>query len=81
VLSAGAWARQWPEAEFGPHIGYREHSFLLNPATPESIKHSQAVVAPCEVGSPGCADGTQPAAVETATVKLAQGLDSDHIIR
>jgi hypothetical protein len=76
---AGGWARQWPEAEFGPQLAYREHSFLLNPATPEAIKRSLVVVAPCEPGSPDCADGTQPATVETATVKLAKGLGSDHI--
>jgi hypothetical protein len=75
----GGWAREWPEAEFGPQIHYREHSFLVNPATPEAVKRSLVVVAPCEAGSPGCADGTQPATVEKATLKLAKGLDSDRI--
>jgi hypothetical protein len=76
---AGAWARQWPEAEFGPQITYREHTFLINPATPDAVKRNQVVVGSCEAGNPGCADGTQPATVKNSTVLLAKGLDSDRI--
>jgi hypothetical protein len=66
--------------QHGPAIDFKEHSFLANPATPEAVKRSLVVVAPCEAGSPGCADGTQPATVEKSSVQLAKKLASDRII-
>lgn len=78
-MPLGGWARQWPEAEFGPQITYREHSFLVNPATPEAVKRSLVVVEPCMGDDPKCTNGTKPAIIENSTVKLAKGLDSDRI--
>jgi hypothetical protein len=76
----------WPEAEFGPHIPFREHSFLDNPAAPASITAGKVVVAPCEGTTTrgageagGCGDGSGPALVASGGVKLVAGMDSERI--
>lgn len=75
--TAGMAKEDWPEAEFGPHIFFREHSFLENPSAPASLAAGKVVVAPCATpGESGCGDGTGPAQVVSATVKLQPGMDS-----
>lgn len=39
-----------PEAHFGANIRFRESSFLSSPNVPPSVKQSQLVIQPCEVG-------------------------------
>lgn len=37
-----------PEAEFGPHMDYREHSFLRNPRMPADVRRSRVHVRICQ---------------------------------
>jgi hypothetical protein len=60
----GGWAAKMPEEEFGPHIEFREHSFLANHRLPVAVNQSKVVVEMCPPGTAGCSDGTAPAAVE-----------------
>lgn len=39
--------QQRPEAEFGPHMEYREHSFLRNPRMPAAVRRSRVHVSIC----------------------------------
>ena len=38
-----------PEAEFGPHISFREYSLLDNPRMPASVRSDVLVVGACQV--------------------------------
>lgn len=61
--------------EHGPDIPYREHSFLRNPRTPESVRSSVLRIEPCTAEAdgtltPGCADGSGDAEVRDDAVRL-----------
>uniref|UniRef100_A0A0D9VVY1 Nucleotide-diphospho-sugar transferase domain-containing protein n=1 Tax=Leersia perrieri TaxID=77586 RepID=A0A0D9VVY1_9ORYZ len=43
-----------PEAEFGPHIDFREYSFLENPSLPKQVKESFLEVELCNEHSTRC---------------------------
>jgi hypothetical protein len=37
-----------PEGEFGPHMDYREHSFLRNPRMPATVRRSRVRITICQ---------------------------------
>jgi len=43
-----------PKEEFGPHIDFREYSFLENPSLPKEVKESLLEVQLCDVHSSRC---------------------------
>ncbi|GJM95799.1 hypothetical protein PR202_ga12577 [Eleusine coracana subsp. coracana] len=43
-----------PEEEFGPHIDFREYSFLENPSLPKQVKESLLEVQLCDDHNTGC---------------------------
>lgn len=69
--------RLLPEAEFGPMIEYREHSFLENKRLTAAVKDSRVRVALCkpEEASAACSDGTAPAVETAGVVHIRQGLN------
>lgn len=78
----GGLARQQPlpPAEFGPHIDFRESSFLHNPALSAQVNGSRLTVRLCAAGgarAAGCADGSAAAKVQANVVKVKAGLDSE----
>jgi hypothetical protein len=69
------------EDKFGPHIPWREHSFLENPRLDPSVKEKGVVVVVCGKGNTTCLHHAKAGANGTAqTVLLANQL-SDDIIR
>jgi hypothetical protein len=60
----GGWAARMPEEEFGPHIEFREFSFLQNFRLPAAVNQTKVVVEMCPPGTQGCSDGKAPAVVE-----------------
>ena len=79
MLPTDGWTRDFNAEEFGPHIDFREHSFLNNPDLPESTLSSAVYITPCKKGQASCADGVVPATVEQNKVFLQEDLDSEKI--
>ncbi|KAG1355463.1 hypothetical protein COCNU_07G015750 [Cocos nucifera] len=46
--------KEFPEAEFGPRIDFREYSFLQNPLVPKEVKESLLEVQLCDDRSAKC---------------------------
>jgi arabinosyltransferase len=72
-------AREWPPAEFGEPIEWREYSFLHNPRLPKAVRESQLEVEVCAAGAAGCADGSGPATEKGGVVRLKPGLNDQQI--
>lgn len=66
-----------PEDHFGPHMDWREHSFLRNARMPPDVKRSRVRVVVCRPeDDPGpCADGSGPADEVRGRVHLRPGLN------
>lgn len=78
--------KQLDENHFGPHIHFREHSFLSNPRLPAAVNESRVVVEVCrplpagEQPDTGCADGSSPARVAAGRVRIRSGLKSLQVL-
>ena len=64
-----------PTEKFGPHIPYREYSFLSNPETPSDIRDSQIVVNICSEKEAHCSDGSEPAIEHEGALWIMPGMD------
>jgi hypothetical protein len=78
----------WPEAEFGPHIEWKEYSFLENEAAKKSVVERRLTVRTCGANGAkpqpadgiGCSDGSGPADIEVGGVMWLQpGMNEDQI--
>ena len=69
------------EEEYGPHIPWREHSFLKNPRLDPSVLAKAAVVVVCDKGNNTCADSVKQGSKEKQQVLLWTDQLSDDIIR
>jgi arabinosyltransferase len=78
----------WPEEEYGPHIEWKEYSFLENERAQKSIVQRQLVVHTCgEKGAEpqppdgvACADGSEPAEIEVGGVMWLQpGMNEEQL--
>ncbi|MEW5307750.1 MAG: hypothetical protein WDW36_010126 [Sanguina aurantia] len=72
----GGWNPKRHEPDFGPHIEWRESSFLRNPRLSAAVSGSRVLVVPCRAGDAGCGPGTGPAASKDGKTLLQLGLNS-----
>eukprot|EP00882_Tetradesmus_deserticola_P016394 GHRQ01017508.1.p1 GENE.GHRQ01017508.1~~GHRQ01017508.1.p1 ORF type:complete len:452 (+),score=165.32 GHRQ01017508.1:1428-2783(+) len=75
----GAFSRRWDENEFGPHLDYREHSFLNSTDLPHEIKESAINVILCAKGKGYCPEPDAPGTVEVNKIFLQENLLSEQI--
>ena len=78
----------WPEAEYGPHIEWREYSFLENERAQKPVVQRKLTVytcgkngaAPQPPDGVACADGSEPAEIQVGgSVWLKAQLNEEQI--
>ncbi|KAL4515871.1 hypothetical protein Ndes2526B_g00587 [Nannochloris sp. 'desiccata'] len=78
----------WPESEYGPHIEWKEYSFLDNERAKKPVLQRRLVVHTCgeDITAPqppdgiGCNDGTEPAEIEVGGVMWLQpGMNEEQL--
>lgn len=67
-----SWGRVMPAEVFGPHIDWKEHSFLRNPRLPAAVNSSRLVVQPCGGDCPGGAKATD---VQNGKISVSNTVD------
>lgn len=77
----GGWFEKHPHPDWGPHIDYREYSFLQNPRLPKSVNDSRVTVYICKPDEADCAKGDAPAEVKDGVVRLAPQLTSGQVAK
>jgi len=78
----------WPEDEYGPHIEWREYSFLENERAKEPVVQRRLLVHTCSEDSTApqppdgvvCNDGTEPAEIEAGDeMWLQPGMNEEQL--
>lgn len=70
-----------PEDQFGPHMDWREHSFLRNARMPADVKRSRVRVSVCQPADDPlpCSDGGGRADEVRGRVHLRPGLTDEQL--
>ncbi|KAL6753317.1 nucleotide-diphospho-sugar transferase-domain-containing protein [Haematococcus lacustris] len=76
----GGWSRGLPADTYGPHIDFREYSFLNNSKLPAAVRDSKVIIEICPSGTAGCSDGITPPVLQDGKLKVQEGLTSEKLI-
>jgi hypothetical protein len=80
-IEGGWFPRRFDEQYFGPHVDWREYTFLQNPRMPKEVNASRLAVTVCEQGAAGCSDGSGPGTIsEVGGHGWCHGCCLQHII-
>lgn len=79
AYTADGLTRHWDEHEYGPHLSFREHSFMNQTGVPEDFRSSAINVIVCQKGKGYCPEPDAPGTVDINKVFLQEHLKSEHI--
>lgn len=71
--------RPWSEHEYGPHIDFREYTFMSHPDFSEDFNNSAINILVCQKGKGYCPEPDAPGTVDINKVFLQENLNSEQI--